>query len=139
MELLLDLKKENMIFAGIGFPLLIITIFFGMLGLQILERITRKWKDISFTTLLSGIPGNKTTECALAMYRLSEMPESLKRQFLKTPLEDIPSMLKKSDEGHQFLNRLGSFIDDYGHRGPKEFDIGQPRWKDDPGFIFRGI
>jgi len=136
-KLVQDIVRKNIEFAEVGFPLLLQTVVYGIMGLVIIKKLIKKLDDIPFSTLLSGIPGNKTTEGALAMYRLSIMSSSFKQKFIETPVGEISSLLKSSNEGQEFEKKLNAFIDDYGHRGPKEFDIGQPRWSDDPRFIFQ--
>ncbi len=112
---------------------------YAMVCYDLIARLTRKWPDLPADKLIAGIPGTKTTEGALALYRLSEMPSALKAQFLDCPLADLPVMLTQSPEGQAFLQRLDEFLAQFGHRGPKEFDVGQPRWQDDPTFVFQMI
>ncbi len=112
---------------------------YGAFAYEVLRFLTRKWDDVPAERLIAGIPGTKTTEGALELYKLSEIPDSLKQRFLTCPIEAIPAMLEESKAGKDFLKRLAGFLDQFGHRGPKEFDIGQPRWQDDPTFVFQMI
>lgn len=112
---------------------------YGDLCYRVLVLLTRKWPDISTSKLLAGIPGNKTTEGALELYKLSIMPENLKRVFLENDLPAILPALKKSAEGEQFLRRFAHYLEFYGHRAVKEFDIAQPRWEEDFTFIWQMI
>lgn len=111
----------------------------GVLGYGMLDFLTRQWKDVSPDKLVAGIPGNKNTEGALELYKLSQMPESIKQIFLNREIGEISSLLEKRREGKIFLKRLEQFMELYGHRGVKEFDIGHPRWKDDHSFVFQMI
>ncbi len=115
---------------------------YGSFSYDVLVFLTRKWPDITPTKLVAGLPGNKTTQGALELYKLSEMPESIKQVFLDSPLEDILPILEKrekSEDGKEFRKRLNTFLEYYGHRGAKEFDIAQPRWKDDSSFVLQMI
>ncbi|MGA1870706.1 MAG: PEP/pyruvate-binding domain-containing protein [bacterium] len=111
----------------------------GILGYEILKCSTRNWNDVSADKLIAGIPGNKTTESALALFKLSQVPDHVRHIFLDCDLREIPFALRKSSEGKKFLKRLAQFMDSYGHRGVKEFDISHPRWKEDPTFVFQMI
>lgn len=133
------LKKFNIDMAGLGFPMLLVTAVYALIGINLLEKLTRKWRDIPFHTLLAGIEGNKTTEGALALFELSLMSSHLKGQFINTQNEEIPAMLERSEEGKRFQKRLEAFLEDFGHRGVGEFDIGHPRWREDPSFIFQMV
>lgn len=119
-------------------PLLLAS-FSAVLALEVIKYLTRRLPDVTPNTLLAGIPGNKTTEGALELYRLSQLPGSLKAIFLSNEAGEIASLLEESQEGRVFLKRLDEFMQLYGHRGPREFDMGHPRWKDDPSFVYQMI
>ncbi len=138
-QLIRDFKDFNIRMARIGFPLLLITVVKGLLGLNLLEKLTRKWEDIPFTALLAGIEGNKTTDGALELYKLSIVSPQLRQQLLDTGIGGIPLLCRGSKEGQVFLDRLNEFLNHYGHRGVKEFDIGQPRWCEDFSFVLQMI
>jgi pyruvate,water dikinase len=138
-QLIQSFKDYNIFMADVGFIMLLFTVINGITGISLLQRFTKKWQDISYTTLLSGVPGNKTTEGALAIYKLSILPQRLKNIFLTQPIKEIPILLSKSPEGRVLMSKIEEFLDNFGHRGVKEFDIGLPRWKEDPSFIFQMI
>jgi phosphohistidine swiveling domain-containing protein len=110
--------------------------FIGCVGLA---WCIKAWPDVSLDQLLAGIPGNKTTEGALELYQLSQMPDAMKQIFLTHPIAEIPARLETSAEGRAFLQRLQQFLALYGHRTPKEFDIATPRWEEDPTFVCQMI
>lgn len=121
------------------FAPLLLASFTAFLAFGVIRYLTRKWRDIDPGRLLAGIPGNKTTQGALELYRLSQVPEPLKRVFLNYKVGEIAPLLEKGKDGKVFLERLEQFMLLYGHRGSKEFDLRQPRWRDDPSFIFQMI
>ncbi len=110
-----------------------------IIGYQMLAWLTRNVPDVPVDKLLAAIPGNKTTEGALELYRLSEMPEVLKQIFLSHKIDDIPARLEQHEAGKILLKWIGEFLDRYGHRCAKEFDLGEPRWKENPTFVFQMI
>lgn len=112
---------------------------YAVFGYEILRWLVRTWPDVPADKLLAGIPGTKTTEGALALYQLADMPDTLKQRFLACPLRDIPAMLQESADGRAFAQRFEAFLAQFGHRGPREFDIGQPRSSEDPSFVFQMI
>lgn len=38
-------------------------------------------------------------------------------------------------DGAGLLNKLGSFLEHWGHRAPREAEIATPRWREDPSFL----
>jgi pyruvate,water dikinase len=111
----------------------------GGIASVIVQKLIRKWPDTSIETLIAGISGNKTTESALRVYELSQMPDTLKSLFLTLPVEDLPEALEATEEGREFLERLDQFLEQFGHRSVKEFDIHQPRWQEEPSFLLQMI
>ena len=53
-------------------------------------------------------------------------------------MHDTPALLARlagEEGGRAWLGQLAAFLDRSGHRGPMEFDLGAPRWRDDPTMI----
>jgi len=137
-ELLNAMKEFNFHTIKQWAPLLIVSLnAFFCFG--VIRFLTRKWKDLPCNKLMAGISGNKTTEGALELYKLSQVPETLKQIFLTHEKEEVIPILKKNEEGKLFLQRMNRFLELFGHRGVKEFDMGHPRWKDDPSFLIQMI
>ncbi|MGD0088948.1 MAG: PEP/pyruvate-binding domain-containing protein [Planctomycetota bacterium] len=61
-------------------------------------------------SLLRGLDGDKTVECNIALYRVAQGEISL---------ED--------------------FLKDFGHRAANEFELSEPRWREDPSLLVRTI
>jgi hypothetical protein len=91
-----------------------------------LVRLTRPWADLPADKLVAGIPGTKTTEGALALYGLTEMPPTLKTQFLTCPLAELPAMLAGSADGQAWLRRLEAFLAAFGSAGRRSLIWGSP-------------
>ncbi len=111
----------------------------AFVGYGVLQWLTRTWPDVPADKLLAGIPGNKTTEGALDLYRLSLMPNSVRETFLQGNLDDLPNRLQVSQEGRNWLMRFDDFLERYGHRGAREMDLAEPRWQENPTFVFQMI
>jgi pyruvate,water dikinase len=112
---------------------------FGFLGYDIAKFSVRKWPEIHTENFLAGLlPANKTTETALEIWKLTEgAPESVRRVFLESDLNQILEKLEGFIEGKEFLKRLKIFLDSYGHRSAMEFDVTVPRWKEEPDFVLQ--
>ena len=137
-ELLKEIKDFTARSINIWAPLLVVS-FFYLINYKVIKFLARKWTDLSLDKLSAGIPGNKTTEGALELYTLSQMPDSLKQLFLTHPVEEITQLLSSNEEGKKYLQKLEHFMSLYGHRGVKEFDIAHPRWKEKPEFVYQMI
>ena len=40
-------------------------------------------------------------------------------------------------ENHPFTDALHAFLDEFGHRGPREMELAAPSWREQPGALFR--
>ena len=140
-QMLAEARRYAEIISRFAFPLLVVASK-SLLGLWVIERLTRKWPELKAEGLLAGIPGNKTTETALELYKLSLAPEEVKNTFARRSFVNIKDVrqvrmeLDKSQAGREFLATVDAFLDEYGHRGAKDLDAGHPSWKEDPTYIF---
>jgi len=129
------------IISRFAFPLLVVASK-SLLGLWVIDRLMKKWLDLKSGGLLAGIPGNKTTETALELYKLSLVPEEVKTIFIRSEFVNIQDVhrvrreLDQSQAGREFLKKAAAFLEEYGHRGSKDLDAGHPSWKEDPTYIF---
>ncbi|MCD4748276.1 MAG: hypothetical protein K8R59_02780 [Thermoanaerobaculales bacterium] len=86
--------------------------------------------------LATGIPANPTTQISLAIEHLVENARPLAELFLEDrPAHALLEELAVRPDGPPWLELLAGFLDRFGHRGPMEFDLGAPRWSDDPTMI----
>ncbi|OGF61977.1 MAG: hypothetical protein A2Y62_20875 [Candidatus Fischerbacteria bacterium RBG_13_37_8] len=111
----------------------------GYMGYGMVDHFLKKMDDINPDMLFRGVGGNKTAEGILELYKLSQMPDSLKTIFQQDDATAIIQQLKQSQEGRQYLQRFETFMNLFGHRCAGEFDLAAERWKDDPTFVFRMI
>jgi rifampicin phosphotransferase len=86
--------------------------------------------------LAKGIPANPTTRISLAADELAQAAVPIAGLFEEAG--DGSALLERlgsSPEGREWLEGLRDFLALYGHRGPREFDLGAPRWREDPSMI----
>jgi len=108
------------------------SIFIGLFQMIILMKLM-KWRMGNKGEVLSrnAIVGilDSTGEMAMVIQGLGAYAHSRIR-CSTVRREDLRSLLK-SDPGFQKAYR--TFLDEFGHRGPGEFDFGKPNWRDDEG------
>ena len=85
--------------------------------------------------LTAGIEG-PTTATSLAIERLAEAAEPVRKPVLAaTSASEALADVETSEAGRAWLAQLAAFLEAYGHRAPKEFDLGAPRWCEAPAMI----
>ena len=90
--------------------------------------------------LCTGIPANPTTKISLTIDALTEAAEPFKDLFLEPlPTGELLQRLQKEQHGPGWLDDFNTFLEENGHRGPMEFDLGSTRWSDDPTMIIEII
>lgn len=87
------------------------------LALSRLKALLVPEDDPLLNKLERALPNNVTTEMGLALFHLSQLE---------------PNSAQFADEWRQFMNL-------YGHRGPIEFDIASPRYRDEPQMLLDQI
>jgi phosphohistidine swiveling domain-containing protein len=89
--------------------------------------------------VLRGAPGNPTTEMNLALWALSEQVQadpSTAQRVRETPPAELALDYREGELPPLLQQGLSSFLATYGHRGVAELDEGQPRWSEDPAYVF---
>jgi rifampicin phosphotransferase len=83
-----------------------------------------------------GIPGNPTTAISIGLEELAEAAGPIANDFLETSSSDeLIDRLRSTEAGSGWLARFQEFLEEFGHRGPKEFDFAAPRWDEDPTML----
>ncbi len=83
-----------------------------------------------------GIPGNPTSAISIALEELAEAAGPIATDFLDTGSSDeLLLRLRGSEAGSKWLDRFQKFLEEFGHRGPKEFDFAASRWDEDPTML----
>ncbi|TNH26463.1 pyruvate, water dikinase [Micromonospora orduensis] len=86
--------------------------------------------------VLGGMPHNVTIEMDLALWRLAQGAGDHRQLLLDTPPDELAARHlrgKLPDIG------MTAFLDEYGHRGVAEVDLGVPRWAEDPTPVFAAL
>jgi pyruvate,water dikinase len=90
-------------------------------------RLFRPWPRAA-RLLATGVRGNPTTEISLGLSRLAQSARSLGGELDLETLRADPSAAG-------WLEELERFLDRFGHRAPREFDLGTVRWVEDPARV----
>ncbi|KAA0252210.1 MAG: hypothetical protein EDX89_19595 [Acidobacteria bacterium] len=86
--------------------------------------------------LFTGIPANPTTRISLGVDELVLAARPIAPLFAGADgTEALLSRLWSAPEAAPWLARLDAFLSEFGHRGPREFDLAAPRWAEEPGMI----
>ncbi len=118
---------------------------FGAYG--ILTKLCAKWLDNRGTNLQNRLKADvsnlRTVESAREVWRLaSKARESrqLSELFTGAPLEELAALLKADDEGRRYwVKTIEPFMRVNGVRGRQEMELTNPRWIDDPTYVFQMV
>ncbi|MBI2906987.1 MAG: phosphoenolpyruvate synthase [Chloroflexi bacterium] len=123
------------------FPHLIPLVAGGMLCLKRAEALVHEWglDERLMTVARQGLPHNMTTTMDLELWALAQRlrADAASREALTTG--GPPALAVRYFEGalpETAQRGIAAFLARYGHRGLREIDIGVPRWKDDPAYLF---
>jgi pyruvate,water dikinase len=87
--------------------------------------------------LTCGIDGDKHLETNIELWKtVQQASPQVTDIFLTEPLENLQDQLNKIESGKDFLKKLDIFLDRYGHRAHNEIELADPRWKEDPEYLF---
>jgi pyruvate,water dikinase len=107
----------------------------AMLVYHLAQRAFAPYPDAA-ARLAVGLPDNPTTEISLGIDELVAAAGPLAAQFTAPrPVGALLATLEASPEGRRWRARLDDFLARCGQRGPKEFDLGTPRWSEAPDMI----
>jgi len=88
--------------------------------------------------VLGGSPTNPTTQMNLALWRLSQeiRADATSRQLLQSrPAARLAQDYQQGMLPSPLQQGLASFLQQYGHQGVCELDLGVPRWSEDPTYV----
>src|SRR5581483_10102243 len=86
-----------------------------------------------------GLPHNPTTEMDLELWAIAARlrgDADLARLVLETPPAELAARSLAGQLPPPLRDALAGFLARYGFRGVAEIDLGQPRWRDDPTYVF---
>ena len=130
-----------------GMPMLLLrvvpTVIAGFLTYGIAARLLRGHATPDeLQAVRRGLPHNPTTEMDLELWRLSrgiraDGPSAAALRDRTT--DDLGAAYAARSLPAVLQQGLDGFLTRYGHRGVAEIDLGEPRWRDDPGHILGAL
>src|SRR5712691_3863435 len=111
----------------------------GMLSFALARRMLGELASESECQIvLGGSPVNPTIQMNLALWTLSrEMQvDATSRQLLQSmPAERLAQDYQQGQLPASLQQGLARFLQEYGHQGVCELDLGVPRWSEDPTYV----
>jgi pyruvate,water dikinase len=89
-------------------------------------------------TVLGGSPTNPTVHMNLALWRLSQdiRADTTSRDLLQSsPSEALVQQYQQRTLPAAVQDGLARFLQEYGHQGVCELDLGMSRWSEDPTYV----
>jgi phosphohistidine swiveling domain-containing protein len=89
-------------------------------------------------TILGGSPANPTVHMNLALWRLSQdiWADATSMNLLQsTPAETLVQQYQQRKLPAALQDGLARFLEEYGHQGVCELDLGVSRWSEDPTYV----
>ncbi|MEW1844422.1 PEP/pyruvate-binding domain-containing protein [Nonomuraea angiospora] len=83
--------------------------------------------------VLRSVPHNPTTEMDLELWHLATRIEP--EPFRKEPVAELVRLYRAGELPPVAQREITAFLDEYGHRGVAEIDLGVPRWSEEPAHI----
>ncbi len=103
--------------------------FLTLLGGLLRVRMGKKGEALARKTITGII--DKTGEMAISISRLA----TLARKKLK--IVNVAALRKLYRRDRGFHIQVEKFMNDFGHRGPGEFDVASPNWREDYAMLYR--
>lgn len=96
---------------------------------------------------LFGALGVQSAEPALELLELTRCvrdDDTVESIIRETPPEEVRDELRRRAErgegmAREFLDAVDEFIDEHGHRAPREAELSTPRWREEIAFVFEMI
>jgi phosphohistidine swiveling domain-containing protein len=107
--------------------------FMSDIGYYILKAIVGEKAN----NLTCGIDGDKHLETNIELWKTVQLASPQVTDILMSaPFDSLHDQLNKIKSGRDFLKKLNIFLDNYGHRAHNEVELSDPRWKEDPEYLF---
>ena len=101
----------------------------------------RMWSDLVME-VTRGLPNNPTTEMDLILWQAAQKLRSdalAKKEFDQYTSAELATQYAAGRLSMTARQTIDSFLEKYGDRGLGEIDIGRPRWREEPTFVFDSI
>ncbi len=103
----------------------------GLLSAMLSIRMGKKGEALARKTIIGII--DKTGEMAICINRLAHSARA------KLRVVNVSALRRLYAGDPDFRARVDQFMDDYGHRGPGEFDVANLNWREDYDMLYRVI
>lgn len=102
----------------------------------VLSFVAQERADVLERGLLTGLADVESAAPGLSLWHIAEMARA-EPAAQAAILGNAPAGLRLESLPEGPTRRaLGRFLDAYGHRGPREAEIAEPRWREDPTLLF---
>lgn len=119
-----------------GEPFIGVMVVMGVaIGIYEAARLAFRQAPEASRLLVAGLTGNPTTRISIGIDELTEAARPLAARFDGGTAGEALVRLREDAAGRAWLARLDGFLDEFGQRCPKEFDVGAARWVEDPTMI----
>lgn len=133
-----ELLAETRLFSAPGCRRLLLGLQMEAVAIAVFGLARRVYADhpAARSLLFTGIPANPTTRISLGVDELVLAARPIAPLLAGADgTETLLSRLRSAPEAAPWLARLDAFLSEFGHRGPREFDLSAPRWAEEPGMI----
>lgn len=120
-------KFARRYFGGIFLGSFYLALLSGLLSI----RMGKKGETLARKTIIGII--DKTGEMAISINRLASLARS------KLKIVNLSNLKRLYRRDVEFKASIDKFMDDFGHRGPAEFDVASINWREDHDLIYRII
>lgn len=103
----------------------------GLLGIILSIRMGKKGEALARKTIIGII--DKTGEMAISINRLAQCARE------RLPVVSVAALRKLYRHDPGFRAKVDRFMDEYGHRGPGEFDVASLNWREDHDMLYKVI
>ena len=118
---------------------------FGAFG--VMTKLCGKWLEDRGSNLQNRLKANvsnlRTVESAREVWRLAHKARESKQLtdlITKMPLDEVVDALKADDDGRRYwVKAIEPFMRTNGVRGRQEMELTNPRWIDDPTYVFQMV
>ena len=115
----------------------------GMQTLALAKRLLGDLATVSdLHVVLGGSPSNPTTRMNLALWTLSEQIRAdaeAARLVQNTPVDQLVEAYWRGSLLSSLQHGLARFLQEFGHLGIAELDLGVTRWSEDPGTVLASL
>lgn len=101
----------------------------GRISLERIKKTAEGVDEKYLKNLELAMPHNVTIEMGLSLYEMA----------LQLPPDISGSDMQDQTLSPEFMEKWHNFLEDYGHRGPRELDIAAPRNRDESTLLFEQV